>query len=243
MQKKSSYQGLALIQCTFAKFNVFKRHLFELPFRLITRDVISSRGVLNMISHWRSAKVVLVLCLCPWMPIFQSLCSLLRKWGGSGLLLGRGLHPPASSATVSFRRANLCLLFACVHGLSIVQRFCFLLCMWEANVFLTDARFARSCNLRTGEHLWEHLPGLFCRRCPSLADDLAVFCILVMSQLLYIAPCLCPLGLPLRAHPDLDLFSLHGSSWRNKSTHLDQNAVYAAYHFLENAHECVYIHR
>jgi len=45
MQKKSSYQGLALIQCTFAKFNVFKRHLFELPFRLITRDVIPSRAV------------------------------------------------------------------------------------------------------------------------------------------------------------------------------------------------------
>ena len=28
-------------------------------------------------------------------------------------------------------------------------------------------------------------------------------------------------------------------STRNKSTHLDQYAVYATYHFLENAHECV----
>ena len=57
------------------------------------------------------SKGVLVRCLCPWMPIFQSLCFLLRRWGGSGLLLGRGLHPPASSATVSFWRANLSLLF------------------------------------------------------------------------------------------------------------------------------------
>jgi len=94
VQKKSSYQGLALIQCTFAKFNVFKRHLFELPFRLITRDVISRRGILNVIFHWRSAKVCLC-CACARGCLFSRVSApsfrVLRRWGASGLLLGRGL--------------------------------------------------------------------------------------------------------------------------------------------------------
>jgi hypothetical protein len=115
MQKKVIISGIGPYSVYFCQIQRLQKTSFRTSFSPdhAGRDITSRYSQRDLSLAIR--KGVLVLCLCPWMPIFQSLCSPFRRWGGSGLLLGRGLHPPASSATVSFRRANLCLLFACGH--------------------------------------------------------------------------------------------------------------------------------